>query len=220
MRAKEFVAEAFDSNVPMEIIIQNPLIFRTAGTINDRVVIFQAQQVEEPGWPKSSWEILFFEPVSKRKSLAQKIVPKSGPSYSADFTATGRGGQMMVFSFVLQSIRQFVELYRPDWITFESKKEGNRADLYSKMISRVQLPGYELDATDEAKDRRHFLIKRIGAEDPRQLDELKFLGSECTKDCSGHRAGYAWSKRKGGVLGNSPYSPSFNKGAALAKAGK
>ena len=53
-----------------------------------------------------------------------------------------------------------------------------------------------------------------------QINELKFLGSECTKDCSGHRAGYAWSKRKGGVLGNSPYSPSFNKGAALAKAGK
>ena len=53
-----------------------------------------------------------------------------------------------------------------------------------------------------------------------QLDELKFLGSQCTKDCSGHRAGYAWSKRKGGVLGNSPYSPSFNKGAALARAGK
>ena len=27
-----------------------------------------------------------------------------------------------------------------------------------------------------------------------QLDELTFLGSECTKDCSGHRAGYALIK--------------------------
>jgi hypothetical protein len=53
-----------------------------------------------------------------------------------------------------------------------------------------------------------------------QLDELKFLGSECTKDCSGHRAGYNWSKTQGGVDGMSPWSPSFNKGAALAKAGK
>jgi hypothetical protein len=53
-----------------------------------------------------------------------------------------------------------------------------------------------------------------------QLDELTFLGSECTKDCSGHRAGYDWSKTRGGVDGNSPWSPSFNKGAALAKAGK
>jgi hypothetical protein len=53
-----------------------------------------------------------------------------------------------------------------------------------------------------------------------QLDELTFLGSECTKDCSGHRAGYNWSRAQGGVDGMSPWSPSFNKGAALAKAGK
>jgi hypothetical protein len=52
------------------------------------------------------------------------------------------------------------------------------------------------------------------------LAELSFLGSECTKDCSGHRAGYEWSHRKGLRQGNSPYSPSFNKGAALAVAGK
>ena len=52
-----------------------------------------------------------------------------------------------------------------------------------------------------------------------QLDELSFLGSECTKDCSGHRAGYEWSKRKGLRQANS-WSPSFNKGAGLAVAGK
>jgi len=53
-----------------------------------------------------------------------------------------------------------------------------------------------------------------------ELNELKFLGSECTKDCSGHRAGYEWSKSKGLQQANSPWSPSFNKGAALAVAGK
>jgi hypothetical protein len=53
-----------------------------------------------------------------------------------------------------------------------------------------------------------------------ELNELSFLGSECTKDCSGHRAGYDWSKRKGLKQGNSVWSPSFNKGAALAVAGK
>jgi hypothetical protein len=53
-----------------------------------------------------------------------------------------------------------------------------------------------------------------------ELNELNFLGSPCTKDCSGHRAGYAWSKSKGGVPGNSPFSPSFNNGANLFVAGK
>jgi predicted nucleotidyltransferase len=51
-----------------------------------------------------------------------------------------------------------------------------------------------------------------------QINELDFLGSQCTKDCSGHRAGYAWSKRKGTVPASR--SPSFNKGAALQAAGK
>ena len=52
--------------------------------------------------------------------------------------------------------------------------------------------------------------------DDQQLDELTFLGSQCTKDCSGHRAGYEWSKARGGVNANSPYSPSFNKGSSIA----
>jgi hypothetical protein len=51
-----------------------------------------------------------------------------------------------------------------------------------------------------------------------QLDELSFLGSPCTKDCSGHRAGYRWYKQKG--RDPQSWSPSFNKGAALARAGK
>jgi hypothetical protein len=68
---------------------------------------------------------------------------------------------------------------------------------------------------------REFTVRKETAdESTEKLDELSFLGSECTKDCSGHRAGYDWSKRKGLKPGNSPYSPSFNKGAALAVAGK
>lgn len=55
-------------------------------------------------------------------------------------------------------------------------------------------------------------------EDEEQLDELTFRGSQCTKDCSGHAAGYEWSKRKGGVDAAS-WSPSFNKGATLFKNG-
>jgi hypothetical protein len=51
-----------------------------------------------------------------------------------------------------------------------------------------------------------------------QLDELMFKGSQCTKDCSGHQAGYEWSIRKAGRTPNS-HSPSFNKGAAIQRAG-
>jgi hypothetical protein len=53
-----------------------------------------------------------------------------------------------------------------------------------------------------------------------QLDELEFLGSPCTKDCSGHRAGYNWSQSKGGRVAQSPFSPSFNNGSQLYVDGK
>lgn len=60
--------------------------------------------------------------------------------------------------------------------------------------------------------------KKTSSAGEQQLDELDFLGSPCTKDCSGHRAGYEWYKRKG----RDPYShsPSFNNGATLARIGK
>lgn len=55
--------------------------------------------------------------------------------------------------------------------------------------------------------------------DQEQLDELMFMGlSPCTKDCSGHRAGYDWSKKHGGVS-TASWSDSFNRGAEIAKAG-
>ena len=54
----------------------------------------------------------------------------------------------------------------------------------------------------------------------RQLEELTFLGSQCTKDCSGHRAGYYWSQARGGTQVPNSWSPSFNNGAALQRAGR
>lgn len=44
---------------------------------------------------------------------------------------------------------------------------------------------------------------------------LTFMGSPCTKDCSGHKAGYEWSEKRGGQNANS-HSQSFNNGAAIS----
>ncbi len=54
----------------------------------------------------------------------------------------------------------------------------------------------------------------------RQLEELSFLGSPCTKDCSGHRAGYYWSQARAGAKVPNSWSQSFNNGAALQRAGR
>jgi hypothetical protein len=51
-----------------------------------------------------------------------------------------------------------------------------------------------------------------------QLNELSFMGSQCTKDCSGHRAGYSWYKKRG--YEPASWSNSFNNGAAIAASGR
>lgn len=48
-----------------------------------------------------------------------------------------------------------------------------------------------------------------------QLDELSFMGSQCTRDCSGHRAGYKWSLDRGGVENPASYSQSFINGSNI-----
>lgn len=68
----------------------------------------------------------------------------------------------------------------------------------------------------ETEYNRHMIIGIKGAN---QLRELTFMGmSQCTKDCSGHQAGYNWSKARGGTHAAS-WSPSFNKGAEIAALG-
>lgn len=79
---------------------------------------------------------------------------------------------------------------------------------------------YHLKITQNSKILqlcKRFADQWLGDE---QLDELSFLGSPCTKDCSGHRAGYAWSQSRGGRVAQSPFSPSFNNGSQLHVDGK
>lgn len=113
-----------------------------------------------------------------------------------------------------------------------SEREGvNCSDLIDEVGVHKVYAGYQ-DPTQEPGDKKyhieitgnpkiHELCERFAETFLKdELTELNFLGSPCTKDCSGHRAGYAWSKQRGGQQGNSPFSPSFNNGAQLYIDGK
>ena len=140
---------------------------------------------------------------------------------------TGEGDAQRIFATVLAAIQKFLTKEQPANISFSASKEvepgqnsESRAKLYNRMVQRYAAAwGYTPHSFDHGDEVKYELsrIKQGVAEE--QLDELSFLGSECTKDCSGHRAGYDWSKRKGLRQANS-WSPSFNKGAGLAVAGK
>ena len=147
---------------------------------------------------------------------------------------TGEGDAQRVFATVLASMQKFIKKYKPWRLTFSASKEidmdadysdarfnpESRAKLYNRLVQRYAAAwGYEKYAEDHGDQITYELTRIKSGVAEEQLDELSFLGSECTKDCSGHRAGYDWSKRKGLRQANS-WSPSFNKGAGLAVAGK
>ena len=136
---------------------------------------------------------------------------------------TGQGDAQRIFATVLAAIQKFVKKYQPDVIKFSAEKSNNsdsRSSLYDRLVSRfAQQLGYNDYSEEYMSSTMYELSKQSQGVAEEQLDELSFLGSECTKDCSGHRAGYDWSKRKGLRQANS-WSPSFNKGAGLAVAGK
>jgi pyrimidine deaminase RibD-like protein len=112
------------------------------------------------------------------------------------------------------------------------EREGiNCSDLIDEVGVHKVYAGYKDPTQDFGHKRYHIEItrnKKIQAlckafadtflKD--ELNELEFLGSPCTKDCSGHRAGYAWSQSKGGRVAQSPFSPSFNNGSQLHVDGK
>ena len=113
-----------------------------------------------------------------------------------------------------------------------SEREGvNCSDLIDEVGVHKVYAGYQDPSQERIRKKYHIEITR----NPKieklckafadtflkdELNELSFLGSPCTKDCSGHRAGYAWSQSKGGRVAQSPWSPSFNKGSQLHVDGK
>jgi uncharacterized protein (DUF2267 family) len=213
MRAQEFVAEAFD-------------------------------QPYKGKWEKSDYgdvDMLAKLPDGTNLSIMfnQEYGDKGEEVVQVEFyrnnsqEVTGEGDAQRIFATVLDAIQKYIKKYKPQRLSFSASKQmdpgtyygpddpqpnpESRAKLYTRLVQRYAGAwGYQAQVDDEGDVVIYKLTKNIAEE---QLDELSFLGSECTKDCSGHRAGYDWSKRKGLRQANS-WSPSFNKGAGLAVAGK
>ena len=147
---------------------------------------------------------------------------------------TGEGDAQRIFATVIDAIQKYIKKYKPQRLSFSASKAvdmdaddngaqfnpESRAKLYDRLVQRYSKAlGYRAFRADNGDIVIYELSRIKPGVAEEQLDELSFLGSECTKDCSGHRAGYEWSKRKGLRQANS-WSPSFNKGAGLAVAGK
>jgi len=132
MKASEFITEAFDSIVPYEVTRATNDLFTTRAEINNRNIIFNAQGNDEGNGFESNvvWEVDFYEKTPGNMS----------------FGLTGAGGEMKVFSFIIDSLKELKARYSPETIRFTSHKaDGNRTKLYQRMIDKIAPSiGYKL----------------------------------------------------------------------------
>jgi len=140
-------------------------------------------------------------------------------AYARQFGAVPRGS--IVITTLSPCSEHMDERYSDDCT--ELLHEHGIHKVYCGYQDPTQRVGHKRFHTECTRNRKlHELCHQFAAtflEPTQQLDELSFLGSPCTKDCSGHRAGYRWSKGRGNIHAAS-WSDSFNRGAALAVAGR
>lgn len=149
---------------------------------------------------------------------------------------TGAGDSRKVFGTVINIVKEYIGQHNPEILMFAAvNSEPSRVRLYKMLAAQADkaLPGYSFAKTlkngvfsvfyltrdniqvpkmDTVKNTAH---KALDAVFEDMLNELSFQGSQCTKDCSGHAAGYSWSMKNGGVTAATP-SPSFDKGTGIA----
>jgi hypothetical protein len=138
------LTEIFDSDVSSNLVRATSDLFTTEATIGDRKIVFNA--AESDG---NKWEIEFYE-----KHLG-----------SMTYGKTGSGKEIQVFSFVIESINELISRYHPDEISFSSyKSDGNRTDLYKRILDKIKLNGYHLSriVSGRFNDMFHIVRDDIG----------------------------------------------------------
>jgi hypothetical protein len=150
---------------------------------------------------------------------------------------TGSGDSRKVFGTVINIVNEYTRQHNPEILVFAANNaEPSRVRLYNALASQASraLPGYTFAKTLKLSMFTTFYLTRDNIKVPKmdvtknavqktldkvfeeQLDELTFHGSQCTKDCSGHKAGYEWNKKRAGVAPCDGSSQSFNNGCNIA----
>ena len=137
--------EAFTSQVPYNVVRGTNDLFTTKATIGNRDIVFNASKYGEK---EEIWEVDFYEKTPGNMS----------------FGKTGGGGEMQVFSFVIDSLKELTNIYSPDSVRFSShKSDQNRSKLYQRMIAKIAPSlGYQLADVDSSGYDDIFTIDRIG----------------------------------------------------------
>ena len=170
--SEEPINEVFTSNVSGELVRSTSDLYTTKARIGGRTIVFNAAQYDDDEG-KSGWEIDFVEYV--RNGLG------------TTFGKTGSGGELQVFSFVIESIKDLIATYHPDQLTFTSHKaDNNRTKLYQRMLNRIKVPGYHAAPVDSGDYDDYFKIVK---------DNLSEDDSPIRIKLNNNNAANAWIER-------------------------
>lgn len=142
MKISDVLFEVFNTDVPGKLVKRTADTFITKAWIGNREIKFTAYGNHD------EWEIIFTEKT---------------PTGGYTFKKTGSGNELQVFSFVLESLKLFIEMYSPGTITFTSDaSDENRTGLYTMMSRKVKIPGYKVKITNNPGGRfDEFTIYRV-----------------------------------------------------------
>jgi hypothetical protein len=149
---------------------------------------------------------------------------KETASHRRTFDMTGEGDAFKILATVMAATKEWAQQARPQVITLSSENRRGRLAAYRHMIQRAmegsryrlvdsdqldtqlrnRMLAFELKRMDRNRDHQLFYIVRQDLLEP-QISESKrrrvkeqgltFMGYPCTRDCSGHSAGYDWANR-------------------------
>ena len=167
MRATEFITEVFTSNVSGQLVRATPDLYTTKAIIGGRTIVFNSAQYDDDEG-RSVWEIDFTE------------YEKNGTGTT--FRKTGSGGELQVFSFVIESIKDLIARYHPDQLTFTSHKaDNNRTKLYQRMLNRIKVPGYHAAPVDSGEYDDYFKIVKDNLSEDDGPIRLKLNNNDAAK---------------------------------------
>lgn len=133
------INEILDKETKIKIETEKKNLFQTSAVVNGRMIVFDANIDDED---ENSWEVSF-------RQIGGKNV------LGASHGMTGAGGEFEVLSMIKDSMIMFANKYKPAMIFFIAEKDAGkknksaRANVYEKMIKRLNVPGYSLWRDDE-----------------------------------------------------------------------
>lgn len=136
------LVEIINSKVDYQVVKQTADLYHLESTINNRKIkVTFSNQISDV------WDFEFSEYTGKKWTTG----------------TTGSGLEFRVFSFVKESLLEFIQIYHPKTIEFTAFEEdgSKRGRLYEKFLKKLNLPNYYLEVgKNKSRNDTYFALNR------------------------------------------------------------